>query len=188
MRGTMALSTQSDILPVLQKVNAQATLKGSGKFVGAVYDTTSPQGSHPIVLVIGVNFGQVGTSGNLVGAVVSKENYAPKVKVLLNNTEHHTVLWNFFPFLTQREWLEDVKHSSAEEARRIYDQGFEDPIGEFVRLFEALQPDAIIFHGIRSCVPLLARTAIRAIGPGKEAMLMPNLSRYPSVSKMTWIS
>jgi hypothetical protein len=54
------------------------------------------------------------------------------VATLLQNeklpSDCHAVIWNFSPYLTTEEWLEEVKNS-AEQADRLFDNGYVDSQG-----------------------------------------------------------
>jgi hypothetical protein len=169
---------RTSIISIIKAV-AHAPRKGSGDFVGAVYDTTSPAGDFPPALVVGINYGQQASSASIVGQNQDAIGYAKHVAALGGNRPFHTVLWNFFPYLTQREWLQEVSNS-ADEAERVFDGGYVDPFAVFSDLVLTLRPELIVFHGVSSCVPVLARVAIRRVGG--SAILMPNLARSPALS------
>jgi hypothetical protein len=69
---------------------------------------------------------------------------------------------------------------------RVFDAGYVDPFAVFSNLVLKLQPELIVFHGITSAVPVLARSAIRCVG--RTAILVPNLSRGLNPSRATKIS
>jgi hypothetical protein len=162
---------------IADKAN-ETSLKGSGHFVGVVYDSFSPDGDFPIALVVGINYGQTATSKSIVGKNEDRVDYVKHVQKIAQSQnrpgEYHVVIWNFFPFLTELEWLEDIANRS-DEATRIFERGYSDPIEVFSSLIEKLQPDLIVFHGISSAVPILARIALRRVG--RQGVLVPNLSR-----------
>jgi|GEM_PF-6214671 len=167
------------VLSVIGDVNG-ARKKGTGQFVGAVYDKSSPVGDFPAALVVGINYGQIGTSSSVVGHVEDDIRYFRHVAALLKKeglpSDCHVVVWNFFPYLTAAEWLEEIANSD-DEAERIFDQGYIDPMGVFEDLVTKLSilDYYVVFHGISSAVPTLARIAIRKVG--KKCFLVPNLSR-----------
>ncbi len=169
---------RSLVVAALQQINASPR-KGSGDFVGAVYDTSSTQGNLPVAVVIGINYGQRASSASVVGRCEDNVGYASRVRALTGR-DCHTVLWNFYPYLTEREWLQDVANAS-EQAERVFDLGYHDPFSVFSALVSSLQAEEIIFHGIRSAVPILARTAIRHIK--RSAYLVPNFSRPFAASR-----
>jgi hypothetical protein len=171
------------VISILEEIN-RAPKKGQGDFVGAVYDTTSNDGVLPVALVVGINYGQRATSASIVGRCEDQIGYAKYVAVLGKKRDYHTVVWNFFPYLTKSEWMEDVSNS-AEEAERVFDAGYVDPYGVFSDLVHRLQPELIVFHGICSAVPVLARSAIRSVQ--RTAILVPNLSR-PALSRAKQIA
>ena len=53
--------------------------------------------------------------------------------------------------------------------------GYGDPIAVFETVYRELEPKLIVFHGICSAVPVLARVALRKVGC--TGYLIPNLSR-----------
>jgi hypothetical protein len=117
--------------------------------------------------------------------------YARYVATLLQNeklpSDCHAVIWNFSPYLTTEEWLEEVKNS-AEQADRLFDNGYVDPFAVFSDLVHGLnvQDHRIVFHGITSAVPILARIALRRIA--RKGFLVPNLSRGLNIAKAVKIA
>lgn len=174
---------RSSVIEKLKTVNASPR-HGSGDFIGAVYDTSSQDTDLPVAVIIGINYGQRASSASVVGLSQDDIRYARHVEALTGRA-HHTVIWNFYPYLTETEWLEDVKNA-AEEATRIFDSGFVDPFAAFETLVRELQPKEIIFHGISSAVPILARIALRRVG--RDAQLVPNLARGLVPSRATKIT
>jgi hypothetical protein len=128
------------------KVVNSAPRHGAGSFVGAIYDTSSQDADLPVAVVIGINYGQLASSASVVGSTHDDIRYARYVKVLTGR-EHHAVIWNFYPYLTAKEWTKDAPRA-VDEASRVFDTGFVDPIAAFEALIRELQPDLIIFHGI----------------------------------------
>lgn len=171
---------KSDVMTIIEASN-NASRKGDGAFVGAIYDSTSPSGDIPSALVVGINYGQQATSGSVVGRNEDAVGYAKHVAALAGERALHTVLWNFFPYLTDREWLNDVSNS-ADEAERIFDGGYADPFGAFSDLVSNLRPELVISHGVSSSVPILARVAIRRVGC--SALLVQNLARGLRISSV----
>ncbi len=174
---------RASVIKKLKTVNAAPRL-GSGDFVGAVYDTSSQDADLPVAVIIGINYGQRASSGSLIGFSQDDIRYARHINALTGKA-HHTVIWNFFPYLTESEWLEDIVNA-ADEAERIFDSGYVDPFAAFETLIRKLQPNEIIFHGISSAVPILARVALRRVH--REGQLVPNLARGFAFSRATKIS
>lgn len=173
---------KSKIIAILIEIN-YAPKNGSGKFVGAVYDSTSQDGDLPVAIVVGINYGQCETAGNVANCE-AEVNYAKHITIL-GKKNYHTVIWNFYPYLTKYAWMDDVLNS-AEQELRVFDAGYVDPFAVFSNLVLKLQPELIVFHGITSAVPVLARSAIRCVG--RTAILVPNLSRGLNPSRATKIS
>ncbi|GEP45864.1 hypothetical protein BGE01nite_51550 [Brevifollis gellanilyticus] len=161
-----------EILDAIQRINT-APRKGSGDFVGAMYDDSSRQGDRPVALVVGINYGQNGTSAGSVGRVSEPLGYAQHVKTITGQ-DCHTVLWNFYPYLTQEEWCEEVGNS-AKEAELLFDGGYDDPFGVFAKLCEELKPEFIVFHGVTCSIPILARVVLPSVRC--RCFLARNLSR-----------
>lgn len=176
------MSTSEHLVETLQQFNAKAQLRcGREHFVGAVYDETSPQGAQEVALVVGINYGQHGTSHASVDRSAETIGYAKMVSAITGTGDVHTALWNFHPYLTQKEWLSEVRNA-ADEAERIFSRGYVDPIETFATLVDAVAPKHLIFHGVGSAVPLLARVALRRVG--RSGILVRNLSRgYAAGSK-----
>jgi hypothetical protein len=120
-----------------------------------------------------------------VGVDEFRIHYAKHVAVLATGKPHHTVLWNFFPYLTEKEWLKEVANA-ADEAKRVFETGYVDTLAVFAELVRGLDPALIVFHGVSSAVPILGRIAIRQVR--RRALLVPNLSRgLAHTSKHSWI-
>ena len=165
---------EQNLIRILKAFNESAALKPSDDvYVGAVYDTASQPDATAAALIVGINYGQAGTSTALEEP---KEHvgYAKHAAALGGGKSYRAVLWNFFPYLTKKEWLADINNSD-DEASRIFDKGYDDPFDVFDRLVRLLNPELIVFHGVSSSVSVLARVAIRRVG--RTAILVPNLSR-----------
>jgi len=164
---------QKKVISTVEVVNSSSLKKGSGDFVGAIYDTASLKGDLPLALVVGINYGQRQSSASAVNCSQDDVGYSEHVATV-GTKSYHTVIWNFFPYLTESEWLEDISNS-ADEAERIFDRGYLEPFEVFASLVDNLDPELIVFHGISSSVPILARVALRRVG--RCGILVPNLSR-----------
>lgn len=163
------------VIDAIRRFNANVELRGSrDHFVGAMYDTTSPPVEGDVAIVVGINYGQQKTSSSAVESEAESIGYAKMVTRIAGGREFHTVLWNFFPYLTRYEWLNDISNA-ADEAERVFAHGYADPIEAFADLVAELSPELIIFHGVTSSVPVLARVALRRVG--REGLLVRNLSR-----------
>ena len=91
--------TKSEVLEILAAAN-KAPRKDNGKFVGAIYDTTSQAGDNPVALVVGINYGQCETSRSAIDKSEDVIGYAKHVAALDRHENGrdkpmHTVLWNF---------------------------------------------------------------------------------------------
>jgi hypothetical protein len=90
---------RSSVIEKLKTVNA-ARRHGSGDFIGAVYDTSSQDADLPVAVIIGINYGQRASSASVVDRSEDDIGYARYIKALTGHA-HHTVIWNFYPYLTE---------------------------------------------------------------------------------------
>lgn len=164
----------------LIELNRRIAPKGPDGFFGAVYDETSASADLPVALVVGINYGQEGTSKSVCGRWKDKIRYAEHVAQMANKKklpvrDYSVVLWNFYPFLTEKQWTKE-HCNSRDEAQLIFDSGYKDPFATFETICRELSPAVLIFHGVTSAVPILARIALRRIN--RSGLLVPNLSYW----------
>ncbi len=151
-----------------------ALIRGKQKFVGAMYDSTSHD-ELGVALVIGINYGQEHSSKDSSGRSEEEVGYAHRVQQLNPKREPlQVVLWNFYPYLTSSEWMSETKNA-ADQAKRIFEDGYDDPFVAFEHVVEITQPELIVFHGVTSAVPVLARIALQRVG--RQGILVSNLAR-----------
>lgn len=141
----------------------------------------------PVVLCVGVNYGQVPTSigvgitdhtgmfSNLPGAA---KLIADECSDCLCNLpkDFHLVATNFFPWLSIKEWS-SLRLNTIQEALLLHCFGDSDPASRVRNLIFAVKPHSVIFHGANNCVPTMALSSIRSIGPVTNLVLCDNLSR-----------
>lgn len=173
---------KNDIINILRLINT-AERKPGEYHVGAIYDSTSPCGNNPAALIVGINYGQIMTSKDDVGKSESEIDYAKYARTL-HGMPCHTILWNFYPYLTSSGWTEEIT-TSKKEAELIFEKGYINPFDVFASIIHQLNPSIIIFHGVTSAVPLLARVALRLVN--KTGILVPNLGRGLNIGKKTSI-
>jgi hypothetical protein len=155
---------------------------------GVIWDEESEE-NQPIALVVGINYGQCETAGAPAHQAVI--GYSRKITRLAKlqklNVENYTVvLWNFYPYLTESEWTEEVTNSK-EEAEKIFDDGYNNPFAVFEKVYSELNPQIIVFHGITSAVPILARVGLCKLKAKQKVFLVPNLSRGLCERRITTI-
>lgn len=175
---------KAEVTRRLEAFNARVALKrGRKDFVGAVYDAASDDDGDAVALIVGINYGQIDTSNAFDNpqartgyALEERVGYAHHAAALAHCKSIHTVLWNFHPYLTKREWLKEARNSAV-EAGLLFDAGYEDMFAAFEELVRLLDPQLILFHGVSSSVPILARVALRQVGWPGPAFIAPNLSR-----------
>lgn len=151
--------------------------------VGAVREEDgAPLENVGVVLVVGINFGQFKTSQNYIkksDSIMSSYEGEYKNKVAnclksakLSINKFHVVLANFFPDLTPISW-QDYVNSNIKEGRLIFHHGYKDPVGYILELIDCLSPNvcAVIFHGVGSCVHLLAQQLL-----SRKKLAMPALA------------
>jgi hypothetical protein len=178
------------LLTRLGKLNeAIAPATSRERAFGVVFDSTSRHSDRPIALVVGINYGQLMTSGDLKSPTHDRIHYAKRISEIASHLQlplrdHAVVLWNFYPFLTELPWTEEVK-STRHEAELLFKTGYVDPIGTFEQVYHSMRPDLLIFHGNQSAVPILAQLAVRRVGA--RALLLNNLSRGAQLHSITEI-
>ena len=158
-------------------------------FAGAVQDSyRNPVGlPGKVVLLIGINFGQTGTSGSkpITGKLaISTQNppynyYAKVDQMALKyglKSPEYLVFWNFFPYLTTVPWSKFAKNCYV-EANCLFQSGYKNPICECKRLIGLLESNLnfIVFHGVDCFVPHGAQL-VRPHYPAIKMFITDNLS------------
>lgn len=145
--------------------------------------TDTPNLILDVVIAIGINYGQVGTSQTFVSPYDDTKMRPRLVRVykalnhnLLPDIEENRdlvlVATNFFPWLTVNPWNGNktnppVTKNSIEEMLFIYCCGCGNPFFPFVKLVDDLNEKQvaphIVFHGTNNAVPLMGRIAIEKV-------------------------
>ena len=185
-----------DLIQKIKDINAKiAPSAHKNEAVGLVFDKSSTE-INPIALIVGINYGQYSQNGSSRKFIDSLKddpqdnvNFAKLISCLakkenLPAIDYGVTLWNFYPYLTAHEWTKNLKNSKA-EAEKIFDEGYNDIISTFTTVVESLNPQLIVFHGITSAVPILARVSLRAVK--RSGFLVPNLSRGLAKEKISKI-
>lgn len=170
--------------------------------VGAVIDdqTTGADDDLPVVLVVGINYGQ--GAGYLASPIptTAKTGLRPKLQKaaqLLDDRgcsaqilgqSFHLVAANFFPWITSRTWS-SYRLNSIEEAALIFCCGHADSKDYILELIRQIDPVAVIFHGANNAVPYLGTGVVQqslagASRPAFDVIFSDNLagSRKSGVS------
>ncbi|MBX3741232.1 MAG: hypothetical protein KF712_09600 [Akkermansiaceae bacterium] len=144
---------------------------------GAVIDSNSSDADLPVVLVVGINYGQ-GSSylnssipisddtkmrdrlGRVIGHL--KDNGCPPGH-MDDDTEFHLVAANFFPWITSQSWS-SFDFNSIEESALIRCWGYKCPIAYIESLFDEFEGaknlEAIVFHGANNATSYLGNCLI----------------------------
>lgn len=99
---------QTRLIEKIRALNVRIAPKHNVDAFGVVFDCSSISGDQPVALVIGINYGQRGTSGGREGIDCESIGYARHIAQLaqfkkLAESNYSVVLWNFFPYLTDTE-------------------------------------------------------------------------------------
>lgn len=123
---------------------------------------TSTEGDLPVVICIGMNYGQIATAGiytamKPTGMSASLTNVLKAAASKLAETRCHLVATNFFPALSPAEWGTSAPTRVADVAL-FADAGFGDCLASVATLFSVIGPDSVavaVFHGAHNSVPAL---------------------------------
>lgn len=128
--------------------------------IDAVVDegTANYPGDLPVVMAIGINYGQVKTGH-------SNDTYLTKglttLKTLFQNASdrgaliperYHILAWNLFPKLTPRPWA-DYKFNALEETLVLWRFGYTDWLEQTISFIKTIGPNVVVFHGVNNAVP-----------------------------------
>jgi hypothetical protein len=149
--------------------------------VGAVIDNqkVAPDAELPVILVIGVNYGQQSKRHDYVNVpvyITDRTNMRSRlndvfalllanacpVKAAALNGCFHLVAANFFPWITDRSWSA-YKFNSVEESTLIHCCGHANPEVYIENLIGKIRPHTVVFHGANNAVPYLGGCVIRKI-------------------------
>jgi hypothetical protein len=141
----------------------------------------------PVVLCVGVNYGQQGGSKNYskgqklcdnTGMRRNLQSALNLAGVKLSMEESHLVAANFCPWITLGSW-QNVAANCLVSALLLRSFGYDDPSSEMASLIDLLQPSCLVFHGSGNSVPILALEALRKCKLKQpKALLCDNLG-YP---------
>lgn len=184
----------------LTLTDAQGT-RGSVS-VGVVIDaaTAQPDEDLPIVIAVGINYGQ--GAGYLKGGVptFAPTGLLPKLKRVYQSLAgsscsardldepFHLVAANFFPWITSQPWA-SYNFNCIEEAALLFCCGHADPQEYILELIRRINPVAVVFHGANNSVPFMGAEVVRRSiaedpSPTFEVVFSDNLagSFQPGVS------
>jgi len=164
--------------------NPSGTLRGKVAVVATIDDATKPNGMDkklPVVLAVGINYGQMGASNYLATPVPlwDQTGMRPRldqaVALIESKTEkncahppfpkpgrYHLVATNFFPWITQNSWL-SYNFNAIEETLLIGCHGFCDPFTHIEAICEAIgaKLQGVVFHGANNAVPYMGADFLR---------------------------
>lgn len=118
----------------------------------------------PVVLCVGINYGQQGGRKNYskgqglcdnTGMRKNLQSALNLANVTMSLDESHLVAANFFPWITLKSW-QNVAPNCLVSALLLRSFGFEDPSSDMASLIDLLQPSCLVFHGVGNDVPMLA--------------------------------
>jgi hypothetical protein len=161
--------------------------------VGSVLDQASGGKDLPIVLVVGINYGQgCQYACNPTLLVEDTRMLSRTMKVLKSlsadgcskrlaplEQSFHLVSANFFPWITYSSWGESGFLNSIEESILLECVGYEDPVDHVSGLIDRVKPDAVIFHGANNIVPYLGIKVSKtpsSLGSDSSFILCDNLA------------
>lgn len=155
-------------------------------------DTDAVDGLLPVVLTVGINYGQVATghtrktrmrSGlkNLNGIFPGSTG-----RTALIPSQYHLVAWNRFPILSPQPWA-DYNFNGLEEALVIWRWGYANWPRQTMKLITAIAPQVVVFHGINNAVPYDGMMLADTIRPHAtvdypRVVFCGNLARVTSVT------
>jgi hypothetical protein len=126
----------------------------------------------PVVLVVGINYGQGEGYLNLPVPIFDATGLHPKLARVRQfvsdqgcsahslNEPFHLVAANFFPWITSQPWS-SYGFNSIEEAALIFCCGHADPQQYIAELISRIGPVAVVFHGANNAVPYLGTGVVQ---------------------------
>jgi hypothetical protein len=158
--------------------------------VFSVIDDQSPPDKLPVVLCVGINYGQFkGAKGRpgfarspfLIDStgMPSEVSKAFSLSPAKLPNSCHLIAANFFPWITNIRWEEAIDESSIKEALLMRFCGYEDPIKIISDLINEVEPEFLVFHGANNCVPSLG-TIVNRVSKWKQRVTIfcDNLSYH----------
>jgi hypothetical protein len=146
--------------------------KGAMTAVLTVIDSltkTQESDVFPVVLCVGINYGQQGGRKNyckgqgLCDATGMRKNLQSALNlanVTISLGQSHLVAANFFPWITLKSW-QNVAPNCLVSALLLRSFGFEDPGSAMASLIDRIGPSCLVFHGSGNAVPMLALETIQ---------------------------
>ncbi|MCW1913001.1 hypothetical protein OJ996_05430 [Luteolibacter sp. GHJ8] len=197
-----------DTCLTLTDPNAAASQVAVGSVaVGAVMDDTtgSSDDDLPVVLAVGINYGQGKGYLNSPVPTVDRTGMRSKLQkpaqlLASQNCEargldepFHLVAANFFPWITSEPWS-SYNFNSIEEAALVSCCGYSDPHQYILDLIALIKPAAVVFHGANNAVPYMGAEVVRRSlaanhSSGFEVVFSDNLagSYQPGVWNAIWL-
>ncbi len=126
----------------------------------------------PVVLAVGINYGQGGRYLRRPVPLLDRTGMRPKLSKVqhkLADTDcparslkepFHLVAANFFPWITPLPWSA-YSFNSIEEAALLFCCGHSDPEQYILELMRAVLPSAVVFHGANNVVPYMGTSVVR---------------------------
>lgn len=142
--------------------------------VGVVIDNLAHKGDLPVILAVGMNWGQGGYYINNPVPLVTMTSLRPRLQQVLKHLSvnncpsvantwrdnFHLIAANFFPWITSQPWSA-YGFNSIEEATLIHCCGHPSPTEYLKKLLSKVLPNIVIFHGANNAVPYLGECVIR---------------------------
>lgn len=152
---TLKLDVQGTMAAVLSVIDDTINIKDEAKL--------------PVVLCVGVNYGQQGGSIDYrkgqklcddTGMRKNLQSALNLANVTMSLDESHLVAANFFPWITLKSW-QNVAPNCLISALLLKSFGFEDPGSDMASLIDRIEPSCLVFHGSGNAVPMLALETIQ---------------------------
>ena len=137
--------------------------------VGSVLDKATEGQDLPIVLVVGINYGQGLHYASNPTMLVENTGMLSRTKKVLEvlrgegcceylpdpKENFHLVAANFFPWITYNSWGGSGFLNAIEEAMLLKCVGHKDPVNHISHLIDRVKPIVVMFHGANNIVPSL---------------------------------
>jgi len=196
--GSPCFSGRLKGIPSTGKDLEEITVLENGRKVAVVatIDKLTKEGDRdlPVVIAVGINYGQMGRTDYLSGSVdlwdaTGMRTKLDKAVALANETEchcvhrnfpnpgeYHLVSTNFFPWITQQAW-DCYGFNSIEETLLIGCHGYRDPYAHIKDICQRLGGALVglVFHGANNAVPYMGAEFLRAHGAAKSTAEQPDI-------------
>lgn len=181
----------NQVVAVIDSANKNST---TGRYDGGDVPESIPE----VVVAVGINYGQIGTSRGIVKPWYDDTKMRGRLKKVYddlalpldatNRTQVVLIATNFFPWLSSDKW-NDIKLNAIEEMLLIYSAGFSDPFLPISDLVQGLNNMGVfphlVFHGANNAVPLMGRIAVETVLPKykfKSVVFCDNLAHGSGIS------